>query len=100
MARAGSERIEAATGGTDGGTPSRWRFLPRDATTDARVLLISRGSRAFADGYVSVLLPLYLTRLGFSGLRIGGITTATLVGSSALTLAVGLIAYRFKRRHL
>jgi MFS family permease len=64
------------------------------------VLLFSRGVRAFTDGYVSVLLPLYLTRLGFGGLRIGGITTATLVGSSVLTLIVGLIAYRFKRRHL
>jgi len=64
------------------------------------VLLLSRGIRAFTDGYVSVLLPLYLTRHGFSGLRIGGITTATLVGSAVLTLVVGLIAYRFKRRHL
>jgi len=81
-------------------SPSRWRFLPPDTTTDARVLLLSRGVRAFTDGYVSVLLPLYLTRLGFDGLRIGGITTATLVGSSMLTLVVGLVAYRFKRRHL
>jgi MFS family permease len=64
------------------------------------VLLLSRGIRAFTDGYVSVLLALYLARLGFSSLRIGGITTATLVGSSVLTLVVGLIAYRFKRRHL
>ncbi|MHB8645298.1 MAG: MFS transporter [Thermomicrobiales bacterium] len=82
------------------GRPSRWHFLPPTTTTDARVLLLSRGVRAFTDGYVSVLLPLYLTRLGLSGLRIGGVTTATLVGSSALTLVVGLIAYRFKRRHL
>lgn len=43
--------------------------------------------RAFTDGYISVLLPLHLTRLGF-----GSITTATLV--------VGLVTYRFKRRHL
>jgi len=80
--------------------PSRWHFLPPGTTADARVLLLSRGVRAFTDGYMSVLLPLYLTRLGFDGLRIGGITTATLVGSSALTLVAGLITYRFKRRHL
>ncbi len=100
MARTRTEQIEAETGGNREDAPSRWRFLPADATTDARVLLFSRGIRAFTDGYVSVLLPVYLTRLGFGGLRIGGITTATLVGSSALTLVVGLIAYRFKRRHL
>ncbi len=79
---------------------SRLRFLPPDATSDARVLLVARGVRAFGDGFISVLLPLYLASLGFTGLRIGGITTATLVGSGALTLAVGLLAYRFKRRHL
>jgi len=100
MVRTRSGQIEADTGGNQEDASSRWRFLPRDATPDARVLLFSRGIRAFTDGYVSVLLPLYLTRLGFSGLRIGGITTATLIGSSALTLVVGLVAYRFKRRHL
>ena len=78
----------------------RWHLLPPETTPDARVLLFSRGIRAFTDGYVSVLLPLYLTRLGFGGLRIGGITAATLVGSSVLTLVIGLVAYRFRRRHL
>lgn len=100
MARASSGQTEAERIGDNRETLSRWRFLPPDTTTDARVLLLSRAVRAFTDGYVSVLLPLYLTRLGFDGLRIGGITTATLVGSSALTLVVGLVAYRFKRRHL
>ena len=58
------------TNGITNKPPSRWHFLPPDTTTDARVLLLSRGVRAFTDGYVSVLLPLYLTRLGFDGLRI------------------------------
>ena len=100
MARTDSGQTDAEQIGETEEMPARWRFLPRDATPDARVLVISRGVRAFTDGFVSILLPLYLTRLGFNGLRIGGITTATLVGSSALTLVVGLIAYRFKRRHL
>ncbi len=86
--------------GTRRWAAARPRFLPAGATSDARVLLASRGVRAFGDGYISVLLPLYLTSLGFTELRIGGLTTATLVGSAALTLGVGLVAYRFKRRHL
>lgn len=76
------------------------RFLPPTTTPDARVLIEARAVRAFGDGLVSVLLPLYLTTLGLSSLRIGGIVTATLLGSAALTLLVGLIAYRVRRRSL
>jgi MFS family permease len=64
------------------------------------VLLASRGVRGFADGYVSVLLPVYLLGLGFDGLQIGAVATATLVGSAALTLLVGFIAHRFRARPL
>ena len=77
-----------------------WRWLPPETTSDAAVLLSARGVRAFGDGFVSVLLPVYLLSLGFSGLEIGGLTAATLVGSAALTLCVGLIAHRFKIRRL
>ncbi len=76
---------------------ARWPLLPSEATPDAGVLLRARAVRAFGDGFVSVLLPLYLTTLGFSSVRIGAIATATLVGSAALTL---LVAYRLKRRVL
>ncbi len=78
-----------------------WRhWLPSSATPDAAVLLSSRGVRAFADGFVSVLLPVYLLGLGFDGLQIGAVATATLVGSAALTLLVGFIAHRFRARPL
>jgi hypothetical protein len=39
-------------------------------------LLWVRGLRAFADGYVSLLLPIYLTVLGMSPFRVGVIVTA------------------------
>jgi MFS family permease len=42
----------------------------------------------------------YLLSLGLDGLQIGGLATATLVGSAALTLVVGLIAHRFRVRRL
>ena len=78
----------------------RWRLLPSEATRDAAVLLRARAIRAFADGFVSVLLPLHLTALGFAGVQVGAIATATLVGSAALTLLVGFVAYRLGRRVL
>src|ERR1700687_992806 len=77
-----------------------WRWLPPETTPDAAVLLAARGVRAFGDGFVSVLLPVYLLSLGLGGLQIGGLSPAPLVGSAALTLVVGLVAHRFKVRPL
>src|SRR2546430_1335988 len=63
-------------------------------------LLIAKGLRAFGDGYVSLLLPLYLLQLGWGPLQVGMIVTATLFGSGLLTLLVGLRAYRYHYRVL
>jgi len=63
-------------------------------------LLVAKGLRAFGDGYVSLLLPLYLLGLGFSPLQVGIIATTTLVGSGLLTLVVGLHAWRYHYRSL
>ena len=76
------------------------RILPSTATQDARTLLTARGMRAFGDGFVSVLLPLHLTALGFSTVQVGIIATGTMLGSAALTLLVGLLAYRLNLREL
>jgi MFS family permease len=67
---------------------------------DARRLLWARGLRAFGDGYVSLLLPLYLLTLGLTPLEVGAIATGTLLGSGLLTLLVGLHAWRLRFRTL
>lgn len=69
-------------------------------TPAARILVAARGLRAFGDGFVALLLPVYLTRLGFSPFQVGALTTATLLGSAALTLGVGLVAHRIAPRRL
>jgi MFS family permease len=66
------------------------RLLPAGATDDAARLVTVRGLRGFADGMVSVLLAAYLSELGFSPGQVGVLITATLLGSAALTLGVGL----------
>jgi len=76
------------------------RLLPEGLTPPARTLLWGRGLRAFADGLVSPLLPVYLSTLGFSALEVGVLVTATLLGSAALTLAVGMAAHRLGRHEL
>ena len=78
----------------------RFHWLPPDATADAPRLVAARGVRAFADGFVSVLLPAYLLSLGFNGFQIGAVATSTLAGSAALTLLVGFIAHRYRMRRL
>jgi MFS family permease len=70
--------------------------LTRDP--DLRRVLLARSLRAFGDGYVAILLPFYLVRLGFEPTAVGAITTATLLGSAAATLALGRFAYSFTRR--
>jgi MFS family permease len=65
-----------------------------------RGLLLARGLRAFADGFVSLLLPVYLLELGLTPFDVGIIATGTLLGSGALTLLVGYQAWRFQFRPL
>lgn len=65
-----------------------------------RAVLIARGIRALGDGFVSLLLPVYLLGLGFTPLQVGTIATGTLLGSGALTLLVGHHAHRFHFRTL
>jgi MFS family permease len=69
-------------------------------TADTHRLFVARGLRAFGDGCISLLLPLYLLELGMSTLQVGIVASATLLGSGLLTLAVGLNAYRFHYRTL
>lgn len=78
----------------------RFSFFPETATADARVLVMSRAVRAFGDGFVSVLLAVWLKELGFPSWQVGAITTTTLVGSAVLTMGIGLLAWRWPRQRL
>ena len=69
-------------------------------SADIRRLLWARGLRAFGDGFVSLLLPLYLITLGLTPFEVGVITTGTLLGSGLLTLLVGFHAWRLRFRTL
>jgi MFS family permease len=73
----------------------------RPSRSDTRILFVARGLRAFGDGFVSVLLPVYLVELGFDSFAIGSITTAMLFGSALVVLGVGMgVAHRLPKRTL
>jgi MFS family permease len=66
----------------------------------ATLLLAARALRDFGDGFVAVLLPVYLTALGLTAFEVGIIATAALLGSALLTLATGVIGARYDHRLL
>lgn len=70
------------------------RFRPTTWLFSARAL------RDFGDGFASVLLPVYLTALGFTPLQVGVIATAALLGSALLTLGVGLAGAKYDHRQM
>jgi MFS family permease len=74
------------------------RLFPPTADANAKRLVIARGLRALADGYVSILLPAYLLALGLDAFEVGVLATATLLGSAGLTLCVGMVTNRFGHR--
>lgn len=63
-------------------------------------LLAARALRDFSDGFVAILLPVYLTALGFTPFQVGVIATAALAGSALLTLAAGFLGARYDHRQL
>jgi MFS family permease len=68
--------------------------------TDINLLYAARGLRGFGDGFAVILLPAYLSAIGYDTIGIGIVAAASLLGSAVLTLAVGLVASRYDLRKL
>ncbi len=66
--------------------------------TDITFLFITRFIRMFAYGFVSVLLVLYLSRIGISNTQIGLLLSLTLVGDIGISLLLTTTADRLGRR--
>ena len=64
------------------------------------LLYAARGLRGFGDGFAVILLPAYLSRIGYGPIDIGIVAAASLLGSAVLTLAIGLVAPRHDLRTL
>ena len=58
----------------------------------------ARAARGLGDGFAAIILTAYLIELGFTPFQIGLVATAALLGSAALTLIIGLLAYRYNIR--
>jgi MFS family permease len=56
------------------------------------LLYLARGLRGFGDGFAIIILPAYMTALGYDPVAVGVVATASLLGTALLTLMVGWIA--------
>lgn len=65
-----------------------------------RAVYRARALRDFGDGFVAVLLPVYLTAIGLGAFEVGLVATVALFGSAAATLVIGLLGARIDQRTL
>jgi len=69
-------------------------------STNVLLLYVARGVRGFGDGFATIILPAYLTAIGYDIVEIGVVLTASLLGTAVLTLLIGVIAPRHDLRTL
>src|ERR1700730_12612683 len=59
---------------------------------DVFLLYAARSARGFSNGFAIIILPAYLSALGFGPFQIGIVASAALLGTAAVTLAIGFLA--------
>jgi MFS family permease len=77
---------------TGSSRPARLSLIP--------LLYVARGLRGFGDGFAILVLPAYMTALGFDAAAVGLVATSSLLGTALLTFVVGWIAPRHDLRAL
>ena len=76
------------------------RFGSIKTPPDILCLYGARALRGLGDGFAILILPVYLSAIGFTPQQIGIVASASLLGTAVLTLIVGFIAPRFELRNL
>ena len=69
-------------------------------TRTQTIVMIAKAARAFADGIMGVILPLFLIGMNFSPTEIGIFVTLTLLGSAIATLSVGPLSMHISEKAL
>ncbi len=67
---------------------------------DVAVLMASRGVRAFAFSYLSVIFAIYLNQLGYSTVTIGLVLSTASASGAVLTAVWGYLSDRYGRRRV
>ena len=72
----------------------------RELNHDAKLLMASRGIRAFAFSYLNVVFAIFLDQLGYSTVMVGIIFSVAYISSAFLTAVWGYLSDRFGRRNI
>lgn len=80
--------------------PAETRASAAARESTVRVIYAARAARDFGDGFVAVLLPVYLTAIGLDAFEVGLVATLALLGSALMTLGIGFIGARTDHRRL
>ena len=75
-------------------------FLDVPQRANIRYLCLSCAIRDFGDGFVALLLPVYLAARGLGAFEVGLVATLALLGSALMTLGVGFVGARHDPRGL
>lgn len=67
---------------------------------DGKLIVSARGVRTFGQGFIAVMLAIYLDRLGFSVVQIGAVLSAGVAGSAFYAFLVGIAAERVGKRRI
>jgi MFS family permease len=71
-----------------------------DLHRDAKLLMASRGIRAFAFSYLNVIFAIYLDRLGYTPVTIGIVYSVAYLSGAVLTALWGYLSDRYGRRKI
>lgn len=72
----------------------------RELHRDVAVLMASRGVRAFAFSYLSVIFAIYLSQLGYSTVTVGLVISTAYASGAVLTALWGYLSDRFGRKNI
>ena len=72
----------------------------RNLHRDAKLLMASRGIRAFAFSYLNVIFAIYLDQLGYSIITVGIVFSVAYLSGAILTAVWGYMSDRYGRRKI
>src|SRR6516162_6435223 len=93
-------RVDVSASGRFRAPPNADQIPDVKRPSDIFYLYAARGVRGFGDGFAAIILPAYLIEIGFNPFEVGLVAAAALLGSAALTLAIGFLAPRYELRTL
>ena len=106
MDRGSGDRRKSGSSGNQLSQPDKDNFLEferqegAERHTGVAYVYAARALRDFGDGFVAVLLPVYLAALGLRAWEIGVVATLALLGSALMTLCTGFLGARIDQRTL